>query len=67
MDFAFESELVEASRDNTSGIICYLLGLWRISILNLCKYSDAQINLRFSLSVEEVDSDICLAIPNAAP
>ncbi len=61
------SEVVKASQDNASGTMCYLPDLWRILTLILYKYSDAQINLRFSLSVEKVDSDVYLAILNAAP
>ncbi len=59
------SELIKASQNNASGTIYYLPSLlYMISILNLCKYLDAQINLKFSLSVEKVESDVYLAIPN---
>ena len=63
----FTSEFVETSQHNALNTICYLPSFWCISILNLYKYLKAQINLRFSLSVEDIDSIICLAIPNAVP
>lgn len=61
------SELVEASRNNVSGIMYYLPSLWYIEILNLYQYSDVQINLKFSLFVKEIDNYIWLAIPNTLP
>ena len=58
IETGFTSEFVEASQNNILGTICYFPGLWRISILNFYKYSEARINLRFSLSVEEIDSNV---------
>lgn len=61
----FVLKLAKASQNNVLGTIYYLSNLWHISILNLCKYLNIQINVRFNLFIDEIDSNICLAIPNA--
>lgn len=48
----FISELIKSSQSNISDIIYYLFDSWHILILNLSKYLDVLINLRFSLSIK---------------
>ena len=55
-----------ARRNNASGTIFVLPGLYRTLSLNLCKYSEALIKRKFNFSVEVVFRLICRTIDTAA-